>query len=262
MGRSTSSRREEKSSSFCTWPRIFGLVLVLAFSSFLIYYFEPWKRIGQDSTNNEIVIGGKNGNDLAATSKPVVVEEPTAAPAYQFMQCDPNNTGRSDCCNGLEGACDLRADEIMYATLHNGMATFEDGYLFRPNHQSPLEEALEAGYRGLNLDVCNCGGEIKFCHGICGLGPRDVVEVMENVNEFLDKNPTEVIVFIYQIDNDADRNVDLNFFYDKMLLVDGLVDKLYVHDGPDTAWPTLRQLTTPAFNKVNTISVHALFESV
>ena len=87
--------------------------------------------------------------------------------------------------------------------------------------------------------------------GICALGPRDVVDVMQNVNEFLDENPTEVIVFIYQVDSSVDQIVDLNQFYDKMLLVDGLVDKLYVHDSPDSTWPTLRQLTEPGFNKVS-----------
>lgn len=72
---------------------------------------------------------------------------------------------------------------------------------------------------------------------------------MKNVNKFLDQNPTEVVVFIYQIDDDADRKVDLDAFYDKMLLVDGFIDKLYVHEEPDAAWPTLRRLTTPTFNK-------------
>ena len=74
---------------------------------------------------------------------------------------------------------------------------------------------------------------------------------MKSVNQFLDENPTEVIVFVYQVDDDADRGVDLNQFYDKLLLVDGLAEKLYVHQDPDTPWPTLGQLTEPAFNKVN-----------
>ena len=77
------------------------------------------------------------------------------------------------------------------------------------------------------------------------------MEVMQNVNAFLDEHPTEVITFIYQIDNDADQRVDLNQFYDKMLLVDGLVEKIYVHEGADAEWPTLRQLTEPMNNKVN-----------
>lgn len=250
MGRS--SRRNEKKSC-CTWPMIFTLVLVLAVASFLIWFFEPWNRTGTNINGNiigTITGGGTTGSDSGGGGETTATPPPpTESPGYEFMRCDPSNTSRSDCCNGLEGACDLRADEILYATLHNGMATLEDGFLFGPNHQSPLEEALEAGYRGLNLDICNCGGELIFCHGICSLAPRDVVEVMENVNDFLDKHPTEIIVFIYQVDNDADQKVDLNAFYDKLLLVDGLVEKMYVHDGPQNPWPTLRQLTTPAFNK-------------
>ena len=90
-----------------------------------------------------------------------------------------------------------------------------------------------------------------FLLGICALGPRDVVEVMQGVNEFLDRNPTELIVFIYQVDNNVDQDVDLNKFYDQLQLVDGLVDKLYVHSGPGNAWPTLGQLINPAVNKVS-----------
>eukprot|EP00536_Pseudo-nitzschia_multiseries_P003643 jgi/Psemu1/302077/fgenesh1_kg.57_\ len=129
------------------------------------------------------------------------------------------------------------------------MATFENGFLFGPNHRYKLEGALEAGYRGLNLDICNCGGEIYFCHGICALGPREVTDVMKSVNQFLDENPTEVIVFIYQVDDDAGAEVDLNQFYDQLLLVDGLVEKMYVHPGAGIPWPTLGQLTDPDFNR-------------
>jgi hypothetical protein len=83
------------------------------------------------------------------------------------------------------------------------------------------------------------------------LGPRDVVEVMENINTFLDANPTEVIVIIYQVNNEVDQVVDLNVFYEQMALVNGFLDKLYVHPGSNTTtWPTLGELTDPAVNKV------------
>jgi len=74
---------------------------------------------------------------------------------------------------------------------------------------------------------------------------------MKNINNFLDENPSEVIVIIYQVNNDVDGQVDLNAFYDKLLLVEGLVEKMYVHFSPDSSWPTLRELTDPGFNKVN-----------
>ena len=50
---------------------------------------------------------------------------------------------------------------------------------------------------------------------------------MQGVNKFLDGNPTETIVFIYQVNNDVDQEVNLNSFYDQLLLVDGLTEKLY-----------------------------------
>mmetsp|Transcript_25592 Transcript_25592/g.59981 ORF Transcript_25592/g.59981 Transcript_25592/m.59981 type:complete len:399 (-) Transcript_25592:290-1486(-) len=251
-GRKPSSRREEKKTC-CTWPRIFSFVLLLAVACFLIWFFEPWNNVGKIGGSNGVnvdidISGGETtGSDGGGGGDSVQPPPPTTTePAgYEFTQCD--TPGR--CCNGLDGACDLRADEILYATLHNGMATLEGGFLLGPNHQKPLEGALEAGYRGINLDICNCGGQLIFCHGICGFGPRDILDVMRNVNEFLDRNPTETIVFIYQVDNDADQKVDLNAFYDRLLLVDGLIEKLYVHDGPQKSWPTLRQLTSPTFNK-------------
>jgi hypothetical protein len=56
----------------------------------------------------------------------------------------------------------LRANEVLYATLHNAMATFDDGFIFGPNHQKQLEGAVDVGYRGINLDLCNCGGQTIF----------------------------------------------------------------------------------------------------
>lgn len=234
------SRREEK-KSFCTWPKIFLLVAILAIATFLVWWFEPWS-----SYKEEIKA---SGGSLPQTFKPIEITTlpPTETAELKFMQCDENDTG--NCCNGLEGLCDMRANEIMYATLHNGMSTIENGFFYGANHESSLEEALEAGYRGLNLDICNCDGEINFCHGICSFAPRDVIEVMQNVNDFLDRNPTEVIVFIFQVNNNVGDRVDLNQFYDQLLLVNGLVNKLYIHPGRGNAWPTLRELTDPAYNK-------------
>ena len=112
-----------------------------------------------------------------------------------------------------------------------------------------------------NFCVCVCVSrllktKIHIIKGICTLGPRKVVDVMQNVNAFLDENPSEVIIFIYQVNNDVDQQVDLNAFYDKLTQVDGVIDKLYIHDDMDSPWPTLRDLTNPAVNKVNTIKIN------
>ena len=167
-----SSRREESNRSCCTWPRILLLVILLAVAGVLVWKFVPWDDTINSVLDNVPIPGdgksdesnGGNKSD-STTTKPATpaTSSPTTAPRYKFIQCDGETSG--DCCNGLDSICDLRADEVLYATLHNGMATFEDGFLFGPNHKFQLEGALEAGYRGLNLDLCNCGGQTIFCHG-------------------------------------------------------------------------------------------------
>lgn len=251
-----SGSKVDDKKSCCTWPKIVLLVILLAVAGVLIWKFAPVDEAidsvlpSFNSTPADNTGGGDDGGSVAVgPTSPT--ESPVEDPSYQFNICqDPTS---SSCCNGLDTICDLRVDEVLYATLHNGMATFEDGYIFGPNHELKLEKALEAGYRGLNLDICNCEGQHVFCHGICSLAPRNVDDVMMGVNQFLDENPSEVVVFVYQVNNDVDLEVDLNAFYDKMLLVDGFVDKIYVHDGPNSTWPTLGELRNPSFNKVRII---------
>ena len=82
--------------------------------------------------------------------------------SFDYMQCREN----TKCCNGLESNCDLKFNEVMFATVHNAM---HDDLPFQ-NHNYPLEDALKAGYRGLQLDLCKCGDSLVFCHSHCRLG--------------------------------------------------------------------------------------------
>jgi hypothetical protein len=182
------------------------------------------------------------------------------------------------------------------------MASVEGGFLFQHNHQFQLEGAMEAGYRGINLDVCKCNGQYQL--GICDHGARDPVETFASINSFLDevrknkqtnkqtnkhnilwiwivflpscflclvhsihslpclslslshsldKNPTETILVILEINNDADETVDLNELYSVLSGVQGLLAKLYVHEETATRWPTLRETVD-----ANTVSFHFL----
>ena len=74
---------------------------------------------------------------------------------------------------------------------------------------------------------------------------------MINFREFLIKNPSEVVVFIFEITDDVDQPVDLQAFYFLMVQIRGFIDMMYAHDGPGSTWPTLRKLTDPAYNKVS-----------
>ena len=106
----------------------------------------------------------------------------------KYFQCDENDL--TNCCNGLGNICDMPFNDILFPTVHNSMSTVEDGFpsLFGQgaNHKYSLERALEAGYRGLSIDVCNCGSDedrYQLCHGICDLAPRDPVEVFRSIVE-------------------------------------------------------------------------------
>lgn len=149
------------------------MVIVLAVAGILIWKFAPVDEAinsilpnynatgGSGSSSNSGGGGGSGANNGGTTTSPEETVSPTASPTYGFMQCsNPNDP--TTCCNGLETNCDLRVNEIMYATLHNAMATFDDGFIFGPNHERQLEGAVEAGYRGINLDLCNCGGQTIF----------------------------------------------------------------------------------------------------
>lgn len=180
---------------------------------------------------------------------------PTSSPSlisdkFVFMQCEDLT---QNCCNGLDSICNLRVDQIFYASVHNAMASFEGGFLFQHNHQFQLEGAMEAGYRGINLDVCNCNGQYQLCHGKCSFGTKDPVETFETINSFLDNNPTETIVVTLEINNDADEFVDLNELHSILSGVEGLLAKLYVHEETAGRWPTLRETVD-----ANTVSFHFL----
>ena len=171
-------------------------------------------------------------NSGLQTDAPTIA--PTIAP-YPFNQCSSDS---AQCCNGVENICDFPVNEVMFGVVHNAMAT-TDSFLF-PNHERPMEEALEAGFRGVNLDVCLCNGvSYKLCHGQCGIGEADPTTEFSKIVSFLNQNPNEVIILTIEVNN----GVNLNDFYDQVLSqVDGFQDLLYVHNNATDPWPTMGTL--------------------
>ncbi len=187
---------------------------------------------GGDNTGGN---GAGTGGGVDATDPPS--PSPTAAdvsPTFTFMQCPEVG----ECCNGLQSSCDLSVSEFMWPTVHNAM---HDGLL--GNNDAPLEEALEAGYRGLLLDVCWCADpntqvkELIFCHSVCGVGERKFGEVISNINTFLDNNPTEVILINYEISFGDPTPAEI---WTAMTQQVGIKEKTYIHRGGD--FPTMRSL--------------------
>jgi len=159
---------------------------------------------------------------------------------YPFIQCQG-----VDCCNGVDGLCDFGPDEIMWATSHNAMSSREGGLPLLYNNLFELEDALETGYRGLKLDVCNCNGNYQFCHGICFIGARPLDEVSGSIVDFLQDHPTEIILITFQLDSGADEAVSLDDFYDDLnSTTPELFEMTYVHPENAVSWPTLGELKT------------------
>lgn len=159
---------------------------------------------------------------------------------FKFIECD-DSTG-SECCNGNALNCNLRLNEMSFATVHNANSAKESSSALGYNHLFDLEGALEAGFRAINLDVCRCGGKIRFCHKFCDFGAREVTQVLLGIMKFL-MNPdhlSEVVVLIFQFST-GDPTVEE--LYKVMQDVDGFTDLMYVHSAdPNAEWPLMRDL--------------------
>ena len=147
-------------------------------------------------------------------------------------------------CNGLANICNVPLPEVLFAMVHNAMASESDGFILS-NHLLPLEEAVQSGYRGINLDVCSCGGQLVLCHGLCSLGTREIVPVFQNLYHFLLDNPHEVLQISLEFGAGDGGEVDIFELYSLMETVGAnFTNMLYVHESPEeeAPWPTLRSL--------------------
>ena len=127
---------------------------------------------------------------------------------------------------------------LMFKTLLNQIK--EGGFFIGYNHKLGLEKALVAGYRGINLDVCNCNGVLQFCHNVCNLGERLPNEVFTNTYDFLTEYPSEVVVLLFEASQDQGPIV-WNDLYDEMDQIEGFTDMIYIHKYGDE-WPMMGDL--------------------
>jgi len=145
-------------------------------------------------------------------------------------------------CNGHANLCNKPANEIIYATMHNANNAILDGAAFLPNHVLDLEAALDKGFRGINLDFGKCMDEVTLVHSSCLFKTKvPIRKVLEQILEFLDENPEEVLILPTEIVTAAGEPTieEVNAEFRE---VDGWIDKLYDHPGPGNPWPTLQEL--------------------
>jgi hypothetical protein len=247
-GREENVKKESDEDEIIEEPKEFlspmkRALLLLVFM--LICFFVVWQLGPFERVINAVLPDLNETLHFNRTNASAWIESanPTYKIAFAFQQCHKNAT---ECCNGLEEICDLRVNEIMFATLHKGTAAKEDGSFLNPNHLFSLESALNAGYRGLHLQVCNCDGVYEFCNGICHLGARNPTEVFLNIDRFLRDHPREVLLLKIELNSQVNQKVQLDKLYEIMSNSTKLVDKLYVHkrnegreNNEEKQWPTL-----------------------
>ncbi len=113
-----------------------------------------------------------------------------------LVVCQPPATLPTTC-NGLEGLCAKRYDEVVYPTTHNAFCNDADGFLL-PNQQHSVARQLEDGVRALMLDTYSMDGEVLLCHGYCTLGSSRLVDTLAVIREFLRCHPAEIVTIIFE----------------------------------------------------------------
>lgn len=207
-----------------------------------------WYALPED-TKSQITVPGVGRTTSSPTTSPAPTPSPTAP--WRFVQCDDgNDTNDNNCCQGLSGICDLPVNQALYGYMHNAVHTRADDFLWPWHHRRSLEEALQAGYRALELDVSRCNDAVALYHSLCGLGTRDPVEVLNNIGNFLDAHPSEVIVFFWQMPED--ESVTLDELHAVVQSTD-IASRLYAHNNnadAGTPWPTLGELVSAQQNVI------------
>ncbi|MCO4747910.1 MAG: hypothetical protein KC912_24170 [Proteobacteria bacterium] len=133
-------------------------------------------------------------------------------------------------CNGWEALCERTLLEVTLPKTHNSHASLERDYQeAAANHVFPIPRQLEDGIRALNVDVYEEDDEMLACHGYCDLGSQPLSEVWDEITDFLDAHPREVIWLNLQ--DGAPLPSVLAAFE-----AAGMHERAYVHDG---TWPTL-----------------------
>ncbi len=143
-------------------------------------------------------------------------------------------------CNGHAELCDKRYDELVYIMTHNSHA---HSPIFSPlaaNQGQTVSKQLQDGVRALNFKTyytsdTSCGpADVYVYHGFPGLGCVRFRSVLQEVKDFLEDNPDDILTLhiegsasVAQM-NAVFTDVGLNAYFHQQTL--------------GTAWPTLRQM--------------------
>ena len=136
-------------------------------------------------------------------------------------------------CNGRAELCEKRFDQVAYVTTHNAFNAEEDGFNL-PNHTYGITRQLNDGVRGLMIDVYDEGGVATVYHSIAFLGTATLESNLQEIKDFLDANPNEIVTIIFECY--AGFTLMETAFINTELLD-------YAHQQEsDEPWPTLQEM--------------------
>lgn len=149
------------------------------------------------------------------------------------LNTEAHDTGVDMGCNGARALCDRPLDAVTMLGTHNAMSSAERGWV-PPNQTHAVPRQLTDGVRGINLDTHEWDGSLWLCHGLCELGAQPLVEGLEEITDFLNANPREVVVITFQSGISEEDTVWAGE-------AAGLGDLAY-HHTLGQPWPTLNAL--------------------
>ena len=148
-----------------------------------------------------------------------------------FLHCITNVYAQ---CNGSNLLCNKSYNEVAYLTTHNAFNSTEDGFNL-PNQNLNITSQLNAGVRGLMLDVYDVNGTPTVYHGISSLGSKPLLSILEEIQDFLEANDKEIVTIILESYTSANA-------IENVLYLAGLSNYLYTQDSSASLWPTLQTM--------------------
>ena len=124
-------------------------------------------------------------------------------------------------------------NEVCFLMTHNAMNNTEKGFTV-PNQTHSVTNQLKNGVRGLMIDTYDGTDGIALTyHGFALLGSQKLVDILQEIKDFLQTNSTEIVTIIFENNG---SNVQLEKAIDSI----GLDKMTYLHHG--TSWPTLQTM--------------------
>ncbi|MBK9329670.1 MAG: phosphatidylinositol-specific phospholipase C domain-containing protein [Sphingobacteriales bacterium] len=126
-----------------------------------------------------------------------------------------------------------RYNEVCFMMTHNAMNNTEKGFTI-PNQTHSITNQLKNGVRGLMIDTYDGNNGVALTyHGTPIVGQQKLVDVLQEIKDFLSENPKAVISIIFENNG---SNVQLQTAIDSI----GLDKFTFTYNG---TWPTLQTMT-------------------